>query len=822
MSNKQDLAFSTHGFLYRSNTSEEAPPKSFREGIGNDEFLPVDSLIQSLDEEMSLKSLPLIDVIDGKHFSIPSFQRNYSWEIENQQDMWSTITKVSELKIAHENRPNGTYFGNIYISGSIDGDEYEVIDGQQRLTTIGIIIYALSEAMDRELATDLGAYAEYIYQMKEKVLDRLLYGQGVWDDGVFIELNEHDNSFFELLFMDGEGIVETISDWDSKHANYSNYIKRRKFLEKFGVDEALIEEAVEEQKPNVYFAEPHRRLLEARNFYERKIVEFLEKHCKSQRQRLWTLSNMAMYVLYNLRVSQTTFESENKELRIQVFQSLNDRGLQLSSMDKIRARIAARFQDESDEQEYIARWSGIMEKFGQNASELEEFLVNYLAATEEEFQSSTAARNGLLEAFRLRETDSDKIQSRLAKGIARDTIDEIDRFSDRYKDIETIGLGEANSDIATDTRRIADRILGRLETLRTSIWKPYVLYLYDTVEQNPRNIDVFLPALRTLENVMCRFVISDLKANDIEQTFPKAAQRLIVRNSEQGELDEDDVCRDIVEEAGGDGTGEMFGETFADNLISKRGWRNNRVKVLLWKLIDEDFNGRDGGIVDHGPIQDSESVHLEHVFPQTPTMEDRPCDTLAWLKHFFAPGDVVNESMNLLEEQYAEPEGETSVSDSSAEVLDKIREKFCHDLGNMMLLTGEVNEFVKNSRFAVKFHAYHKMTEDDDKNGKSLILALENAANEYFSVNGAIKYEPTQWFQESSQPLKAETDTQQDQVQELNEWWTWERSKERKISLVKKILDSLSFDFDPDEFKPVQDNCEQIIDRDFESRFRFM
>jgi hypothetical protein len=821
MINKQDLAFSTHGFLYTLETGEKAPPKSFREGIGNDEFLPVDSLIQSLDEEMSLKSLPLIDVIDGKHFKIPSFQRNYSWEIENQQDMWSTITKISELRNAHENRPNGTYFGNIYISGSIDGDEYEVIDGQQRLTTIGIIMYALSEAMDRELATDLGAYAEYLNQMKENFLDRLLYGQGVWDDGVFIELNEHDNSFFELLFMGGEEIVKTIYPWESKHANYSNYIKRRKFLEKFEVDEALIKQAVEEQKTNVYFAEPHRRLLEARNFYKRKIAEFLEKHCESRRQRVWTLSNMAMYVLYNLRVSQTTFESENKELRIQVFQSLNDRGLQLSSMDKIRARIAARFQDESDEEEYIEKWSAIMEKFGQDASELEEFLVNYLAATEKEFQSSTAARNGLLEAFRLRETDSDKIQSRLARGIARDTIDEIDRFSDHYIDIE-IGLGEANADISVDTRKVAERILDRLETLRTSIWKPYVLYLYDTVEQNPGNIDIFLPALRTLENVMCRIVISDLKANDIEQTFPKAAHRLSVRNSEQGELDQHNVCRDIVEEAGGDGTGEMFGETFAENLISKRGWRNNRVKVLLWKLMDEDFQRLDNDIVKAYPKQDSQSVHLEHVFPQTPTMENRPCDTLAWLKHFFAPGDVVNESMDILEEQYAEPEGETSVSGSSAEVLDKIREKFCDDLGNMMLLSKPLNEYIKNSRFAVKFHACYHMNDGEHKHGKHLKYDLEHAANEYFSVNGAIDYEPTLWFEETPEPLEAETETQQDQVQELNEWWTWERSKERKISLVKKILDSLRFDFDPDEFKPVQDNCEQIIDQDFESRFRFM
>lgn len=87
----------------------------------------------------SIKSL----LADVEQFSIPDFQRNYAWENSQIDDFLTDVSSAIRLKRQH-------FIGAlILLSKSAPGDvkkTYEVIDGQQRLTTIFMYLSILRDA----------------------------------------------------------------------------------------------------------------------------------------------------------------------------------------------------------------------------------------------------------------------------------------------------------------------------------------------------------------------------------------------------------------------------------------------------------------------------------------------------------------------------------------------------------------------------------------------------------------------------------------------------------------------------------------------------
>lgn len=78
----------------------------------------------------------------SKKYLIPDFQRPYSWDNEQCEKLWDDIMDFYELRTSSDE----TYFlGNIVINPSSGamGDAWEVVDGQQRLTTLLLLIKAL-------------------------------------------------------------------------------------------------------------------------------------------------------------------------------------------------------------------------------------------------------------------------------------------------------------------------------------------------------------------------------------------------------------------------------------------------------------------------------------------------------------------------------------------------------------------------------------------------------------------------------------------------------------------------------------------------------
>ncbi|GAA6981274.1 DUF262 domain-containing protein [Helicobacter pylori] len=89
--------------------------------------------------------------LTGTVFSIPVYQRNYTWEEENCEKLLQDIVGISQNKKTH-------FMGSVtYILHLIDDEkslrqlqEFVIIDGQQRITTIMLLIKAIETKIQNE------------------------------------------------------------------------------------------------------------------------------------------------------------------------------------------------------------------------------------------------------------------------------------------------------------------------------------------------------------------------------------------------------------------------------------------------------------------------------------------------------------------------------------------------------------------------------------------------------------------------------------------------------------------------------------------------
>ncbi|MCD0168445.1 DUF262 domain-containing protein [Deinococcus sp. 23YEL01] len=125
-------------------------------------------------------------------YRIPDYQRDYSWEDEQVDALWDDIT----LQYVTARNPNEYFIGTIVVSRDNKQGEKVVVDGQQRLTTITMIMAAIrniwSKRGDDRRAQ--GVAADYLGKEDRKTGDikpRLI-------------LNENNNPTFVKYVLEDE------------------------------------------------------------------------------------------------------------------------------------------------------------------------------------------------------------------------------------------------------------------------------------------------------------------------------------------------------------------------------------------------------------------------------------------------------------------------------------------------------------------------------------------------------------------------------------------------------------------------------------------
>lgn len=109
-------------------------------------------------------TVDLKDLFGGKMFRIPNYQRGYSWEERQLEDLWDDINDISR---GSDGQYIKHYTGTIYLSATNRSDLhqseiwaaddekfYDVVDGQQRLTSIAILMFELIKHAPEGLGQD--------------------------------------------------------------------------------------------------------------------------------------------------------------------------------------------------------------------------------------------------------------------------------------------------------------------------------------------------------------------------------------------------------------------------------------------------------------------------------------------------------------------------------------------------------------------------------------------------------------------------------------------------------------------------------------------
>ena len=128
---------------------------------------------------------PLIVILSDKLFRIPEYQRHYSWQTKQRNELFEDIKKLQAAREKYDERTH--FMATIVCLKTKDKEKvgsntfyvYDIVDGQQRLTTLVILLKAISLKLRNDEQLD-----------EAKELDKLL----VKDDGRLIILqNNHDN-----------------------------------------------------------------------------------------------------------------------------------------------------------------------------------------------------------------------------------------------------------------------------------------------------------------------------------------------------------------------------------------------------------------------------------------------------------------------------------------------------------------------------------------------------------------------------------------------------------------------------------------------------
>lgn len=140
---------------------------------------------------LNTRTVNFLELIgNGKVYRVPPYQRDYSWEEEQWEDLWNDIL---ELRGSPDERH---YMGALVVEGMTDR-EFLIIDGQQRLTTLTILALVVIARLQK-LANN-GIEASDNQERAAGLRGRFI---GEKDPASLIEssklyLNEMDDPFFQ-------------------------------------------------------------------------------------------------------------------------------------------------------------------------------------------------------------------------------------------------------------------------------------------------------------------------------------------------------------------------------------------------------------------------------------------------------------------------------------------------------------------------------------------------------------------------------------------------------------------------------------------------
>ncbi|MEV6490208.1 DUF262 domain-containing HNH endonuclease family protein [Actinoplanes sp. NPDC051633] len=247
---------------------------------------------------------PIGDIFsDAYRFAIPGYQRPYAWTTDQAGEMLDDL--VTAARCEHKLENSDPYFlGSVVLVKEEGKAEAEVVDGQQRLTTLMTLLSVLRQFLPETYVSSLN---KRIYQQGDPIKGTL--------DQPRLTLRDKDHPFLEKQILDRDGIDR--------------------------IDSVAVAALTDSQRNLVTNAQLFRRRLSALTEEEcRRLVMFIDRYT------------------YLVVVSTQDFDSAYR-----IFTVLNERGLSLTHSDILKSEIIGQIPV-AKQDAYTAVWESEEEDLG--------------------------------------------------------------------------------------------------------------------------------------------------------------------------------------------------------------------------------------------------------------------------------------------------------------------------------------------------------------------------------------------------------------------------------------------------------------------------
>ena len=531
------------------------------------------------------KLLSLSEIFNNKIFRIPDFQRGYSWEERQLEDFWEDIQNLS---------PNKIHYICLLTVEPIKKDEiinvekwkddlwllkkgmsaYYVIDGQQRLTTLIILLHEILRTFKDDEGINFGQKSEWI--------DRFLYRSYNQIYKSFVFGYEKDNPSDEYF--------------------------KTKILEQDS-------SAADKYPETLYTA----NLMFAKEYFAKKLKD-LSKECKEE--------------IFDKAVNRLKFNYYEIDDSLDVyvtFETMNNRGKDLSHLELLKNRLiylSTLLHKDDETKERLRKdinetWKTIYEYLGKNKEnplDDDVFLFNHwvMYFTYDRSQSDVYAEFLLKKKF----TSKNVLCGNISIEDIKAYIDSLSKCVKQWFYIFNIQYSN-----------FSDKIKGHIHKLERVGWRafPPMIMAVFTKERNEELIWDFLDACERFNFLV--FAVSHRSSNTQNSNLYRKAREYYI-----GNLDLETLIHDIDFLTDGEENGNYYGwfdlERFR-NHINELFSKNDREGFYSWsglryflyeyelylqdnantKVTWEDFNKR------------KKEETIEHIYPQSAT-------DIYWKKRF--------------------------------------------------------------------------------------------------------------------------------------------------------------------------------------------
>ena len=465
---------------------------------------------------------------NGLTYQIPRFQRDYSWTEDEWEDLWADI-----LGTIQEGGEPAHYMGYLVLQ-SEDDKTFDVIDGQQRLTTLTLIVLAalknLKRLVDEKVQPDQNQRRlEQIRQTYIGYLDPVTLVSRTK-----LTLNRNNDSYFQT------------------------------YLVSLG------------HLPQRGFRASEHSLRKAFEWFEKKVREHARKAGTDEGVALATLVETMSDRLFFTVISVTDELNAFK-----VFETLNARGVRLSSTDLLKNYLFSVLHRETDHAHEMQvledRWEAMVTRLGSES--FPDFLrVHWIS------RKTFVRQSELFKTIRSKITSREAVFE-LLRGMEEDM--------DTYLGLTNPEASQWTPDLRSHAQKL------RMFSVR----QPFPLIVAGHRKLAAAD---FASLLKACVTISFRYnVIGSQPTNEQERVYYAAAQKL-----SSGEIDNAAQVLDALKAVYP--ADEAFKAAFADKIIRTTNSRNLRIVRYVLCSLEKQLNGAE-------PDFESDAFNLEHVLPQNPS-----------------------------------------------------------------------------------------------------------------------------------------------------------------------------------------------------------